>query len=712
MGSRSPEEVAQWKAALLRARDRAAEQRGDAAPAVAASSARSSASPPAAAAPENGVGASVPASPRESETAPGIGAPLAASKSAKPGRSTIGHLPPDLRDVQEIARRGPLPRVSAVISGSSALLHNDGTRNDVYGAANEGAWVLPMGETQTWRLSALENGLRFFESATGSSGSGWGASPPCTKVNGRVRAPSDVIFKLVMDHSRSRAEWDCTFSSGTVVEQIDGHTEVVHCVLRPMRLASPALPSRPRDMVLRRYWCREEDGTYAVYLKSVEHALCPPRPGIVRAELLGGSFLITPLPRAGGGSGDSLFQFMLELAPNGWMLPCTGLPHAFQRAILANTAAGIRDFFEQVDEHNAANFETGLGDPLADLLNGSDNEDEDEEEAALGSAHESSGLQLAANAVSDAAAIDAPDGDATAACEPKPLATPPPVAVSCASPPTRRPTAPQAVSPMASAAPLLSEPPVSFPKLPPSGGGSCPFGAWPPSKGQKGINCWCRPPINRFVVRSATYLQNGVKCPAGTALMSLIAVDWLVSEERIDFICGRPNGAMRRHILPAVDPDTHVFCVNLQVPGSKPYSIIFYFAHKGAPERDSVLGRFWHGDDAYRAPRFKLIPAITEGAWVVQRSVGTKPLIVGNALKTTYHGGGDSLFLEVDVDIGSSSVANSVTRFVMSALRTLVIDLAFLIEAKTEAELPEKVLGTIRVSHLDPDLAAVAPPAA
>jgi hypothetical protein len=107
-----------------------------------------------------------------------------------------------------------------------------------------------------------------------------------------------------------------------------------------------------------------------------------------------------------------------------------------------------------------------------------------------------------------------------------------------------------------------------------------------------------------------------------------------------------------------------------------------------------------------------LIPCITEGAWAVQRSVGTKPLIVGNALRTTYYGGGDSRFLEMDVDIGSQSVANSVTRFVMVYLKTLVIDLGFVVEGKSEEELPERLFGCIRVAHLDPDLAAEAPPVA
>ena len=48
----------------------------------------------------------------------------------------------------------------------------------------------------------------------------------------------------------------------------------------------------------------------------------------------------------------------------------------------------------------------------------------------------------------------------------------------------------------------------------------------------------------------------------------------------------------------------------------------------------------------------------------------------------------------------------------MAYLRTLVIDLAFVVEAKTEAELPERLLGVMRACHLDPDLAHEAPPKA
>lgn len=144
-------------------------------------------------------------------------------------------------------------------------------------------------------------------------------------------------------------------------------------------------------------------------------------------------------------------------------------------------------------------------------------------------------------------------------------------------------------------------------------------------------------------------------------------------------------------------------------------------------KQDSLLGRFIHGNDSFRNARLKLIPRValvqismrnvlvtiskytlSQGPWVVQRAVGTKPLIVGRALKVTYHSSPNN-YMEVDIDIGSSTVANNIVRFVLGYVRTLVVDMCFLIEGKRDDELPEQLIGTSRVAHLEPE-SAVAPP--
>lgn len=63
-------------------------------------------------------------------------------------------------------------------------------------------------------------------------------------------------------------------------------------------------------------------------------------------------------------------------------------------------------------------------------------------------------------------------------------------------------------------------------------------------------------------------------------------------------------------------------------------------------------------------------------------------------------------YFEVDVDIGSSSVAASVTNLVAGATKSLAVDMAVLIEGKIAEQLPEQLIGTIRLDKLDLKTAA------
>lgn len=114
---------------------------------------------------------------------------------------------------------------------------------------------------------------------------------------------------------------------------------------------------------------------------------------------------------------------------------------------------------------------------------------------------------------------------------------------------------------------------------------------------------------------------------------------------------------------------------------------------------DLCVARFLAGTDDVRNGKFKLIPRIAEGSWVIKQSVGTTPVILGRKLSTQYHRG--SNYMEVDIDIGSSTVAASVVNLVYGATKSLVIDMAVLFEGQAEDELPEQLLGTVRLDHMD-----------
>ncbi|KAL0285817.1 UNVERIFIED_CONTAM: protein ENHANCED DISEASE RESISTANCE 2-like [Sesamum angustifolium] len=58
-------------------------------------------------------------------------------------------------------------------------------------------------------------------------------------------------------------------------------------------------------------------------------------------------------------------------------------------------------------------------------------------------------------------------------------------------------------------------------------------------------------------------------------------------------------------------------------------------------------------------------------------------------------------FYVLGVDIGSSTVARGVVSLVLGYLNNLVIEMAFLIQGNAPEELPEFLLGTCRLNHLD-----------
>ena len=104
-------------------------------------------------------------------------------------------------------------------------------------------------------------------------------------------------------------------------------------------------------------------------------------------------------------------------------------------------------------------------------------------------------------------------------------------------------------------------------------------------------------------------------------------------------------------------------------------------------------------DDAFRNERFKLIPNIARGSWIIKQSVGTTPVLLGKKLATKYYRGKN--YFEVDVDIGANSVAASITNLVCGATKSLAIDMGVLIEGRSEDTLPEQLIGTVRLDALD-----------
>nr|CAB3448485.1 unnamed protein product [Digitaria exilis] len=182
--------------------------------------------------------------------------------------------------------------------------------------------------------------------------------------------------------------------------------------------------------------------------------------------------------------------------------------------------------------------------------------------------------------------------------------------------------------------------------------------------------------------------------------LELAAIDWFKDTKRMDNVA-RQKGCVAQV---AAEKGMHTFAVNIQIPGSTHYSLVMYFVTSSL-KKGSLLQRFFDGDDEFRNSRLKLIPSVPKGSWMVRQSVGSTPCLLGKAVDCSYVRGPG--YLEVDVDIGSSAVANGVLGLVFGVVTTLVVDMAFLIQANTYEELPEQVIGAARLAHVEPATAVV-----
>lgn len=149
-----------------------------------------------------------------------------------------------------------------------------------------------------------------------------------------------------------------------------------------------------------------------------------------------------------------------------------------------------------------------------------------------------------------------------------------------------------------------------------------------------------------------------------------------------------------------------LFVVNLLVPGTPTVAAVQYFALKkrvGTNEAVSLWNRFMNGTDEFRRNRLKLIPSIPEGPWIVKKSVGNKPVILGKALHLHFFE--STNYLEMCIDVASDRVAKHVTALCRSQSSYFTVNMGFVIEGQCEAELPERLLCCVQYDHIDLQLA-------
>ncbi|URD98530.1 hypothetical protein MUK42_30373 [Musa troglodytarum] len=191
----------------------------------------------------------------------------------------------------------------------------------------------------TWTIVGCKNGLRLFKEArdADSHGMHWDDHPALMAV-GVIDATSEAVFRRVMSLGPSRSEWDFCLLEGNVVEHLDGHTDIIHKKLR-----SDWLPwgMKKRDLFLRRYWRREDDGTYVILYHSFFDQKCQPERGYIRACLKSGGYVISPVNQGK----QSVVKHMLAIDWKFWKSYLFTSSAEYITIRMLGRVAGLREFF-------------------------------------------------------------------------------------------------------------------------------------------------------------------------------------------------------------------------------------------------------------------------------------------------------------------------------------------------------------------------------
>lgn len=212
---------------------------------------------------------------------------------------------------------------------------------------------------------------------------------------------------------------------------------------------------------------------------------------------------------------------------------------------------------------------------------------------------------------------------------------------------------------------------------------------------------WSEPCAQSFLVRGEQYRSSGIKVPSERQAFRLFGVVLFGSETPIE----RIGTAGIEGLSGRIDSPTQswVWIVHLMLPGPPFHSLVLYFTLEDSnflrKSPSNLCHAFMQGpSDTFRQDRLKVIPRVEQGSRSIRNGIGTTPTILGRKMYQQYHR--EAQCLEIDYDITSSSVASEMTKLLLGCCDRLVVDLAFVIEGKTDDELPERVLGTVRLRNV------------
>eukprot|EP00997_Jenningsia_sp_PLL12_P005667 NODE_2199_length_968_cov_61.571273_g1809_i0.p1 GENE.NODE_2199_length_968_cov_61.571273_g1809_i0~~NODE_2199_length_968_cov_61.571273_g1809_i0.p1 ORF type:complete len:293 (-),score=61.72 NODE_2199_length_968_cov_61.571273_g1809_i0:57-935(-) len=247
-----------------------------------------------------------------------------------------------------------------------------------------------------------------------------------------------------------------------------------------------------------------------------------------------------------------------------------------------------------------------------------------------------------------------------------------------------------------------------------------------PHQTSEQAHCWAVPPASNFDLRvGPDYRRNKQKRPSQPSICRVVAVDLFSCPRKLHHIA--PDLHLDDTLFP---PGSHLFIINCMLPNYSPsmwqtvwdgpgWSLVMYMIMSQETLQEvrvatsghlGLLRRFMDAELSENPnaiyDRMKMIGKISNVEEVefysTEKSVvskyNAKPVLT-RPQHQIFHG---ENYTEVDVDVHTFSfIGRKGFHGFNGRLPTMVLDVAFVLEAETNEELPEVVLGCMRAFKVD-----------
>eukprot|EP00927_Polykrikos_kofoidii_P022833 TRINITY_DN21198_c0_g1_i1.p1 TRINITY_DN21198_c0_g1~~TRINITY_DN21198_c0_g1_i1.p1 ORF type:complete len:521 (-),score=78.35 TRINITY_DN21198_c0_g1_i1:54-1616(-) len=222
---------------------------------------------------------------------------------------------------------------------------------------------------------------------------------------------------------------------------------------------------------------------------------------------------------------------------------------------------------------------------------------------------------------------------------------------------------------------------------------------WFPRQSMDGQrHCWSSPDATTMNVRGARYCEDKVKVKSDEAMLELLTTDLFKADSVVHYYA---NPKCHVRDLRANGESRFLFIVNFRLPPVH-YASVWAVPENPQWERSPagvLFRRFLHMNNAERRTRFKVLPRIKDGPWLVKAALPEKPSLMCRKLESEFFQSDNHL--EVSVNCLSSPAARHIVSVLSGAGRAFAVQTFMIIEGKTADELPERILGGMQASYCD-----------